>query len=65
MYLHCNLVTFKVFKSLCLLFFLSHADPGVGNQNITAGCSLPRVRGQNKLGTMLRQNVTLQINMMT
>lgn len=57
LYLHCNLVTFKIFEPLLLLLLLPHADPGVGDQNIAAMCRLHWIRGQNQLGTMLRKNI--------
>lgn len=60
LYLHCDLVTMKVFESLFLLFLLAHANPGVSDQNIAAMSSFHWVRGQNKLGPMLRQNTMLQ-----
>ena len=55
-YLLCNLIALKVFESLLLLLLLSHADPGVSDQDIAAVRSLHWVRGQNKLGAMLKQN---------
>lgn len=58
-YLHCYLVAFKVFEPLLLLFLLSHADPGVCDQNVAAVGGLHRVGGQNQLGPMLRQNAML------
>lgn len=62
LYLHRNLVSMEVFEPLFLLLFLSHADPGVSDQDIAVTGSLHGVRGQNELGTMLRQDVILFIN---
>lgn len=57
-YLHCNLVTFKILQSLFLLLLLPHADPGVGDQNIAAMGCFHRVIGEKKLGSVLERNTT-------
>ena len=53
-YLHCNLVTLKVFGPLLLLLLLPHADPDVSGQNVGVVGGLHWVRCQNKLSPMLR-----------